>query len=70
MHLRGDPAPIAVVTEQGHFSWTARESQGTLVVEEQLDIPQQRIAPERYRAFADLCRKVDDAEAQDLTVER
>ncbi|MFL5362735.1 MAG: hypothetical protein ACJ78U_17370 [Myxococcales bacterium] len=70
MHLRGDPAPIAVVTEQGHFSWTARESEGTLVVEEQLDIPQQRIPPERYAAFADLCRKVDDAEAQDLTVAR
>jgi tetratricopeptide (TPR) repeat protein len=70
MHLRGDPAPIAVVTEQGHFSWTARESQGTLVVEEQLDIPQQRIVPERYAAFADLCRKVDDAEAQDLVVAR
>jgi hypothetical protein len=70
MHLRDEPAPIAVVTEQGHFSWTARESQGTLVVEEQLDIPQQRIAPERYPAFADLCRKVDDAEAQDLVVSR
>jgi tetratricopeptide (TPR) repeat protein len=67
-HLRGAPAAIAMATDQGGFRWSARESEGALLVEEELDIPQQRIAPARYAAFADLCRKVDEAEAQDLVI--
>jgi hypothetical protein len=69
-HLRGAPAAIVIATDQGRFRWSARESEGALLVEEELDIPQQRIAPDRYKAFAELCRKVDEAEAQDLTIER
>jgi len=67
-HLRGAPAAIAIATDQGRFRWSARETDGGLLVEEELDIPQQRIAPDRYAAFAELCRKVDEAEAQDLVV--
>jgi hypothetical protein len=68
IHLRGPPAAVAIATEQGRFRWSARESEGALVVEEELDIPQQRIAPDRYAAFAALCRKVDETEAQDVAV--
>jgi len=67
-HLRSAPAPVTIATEQGRFRWSARESEGALLVEEELDIPQQRIAPDRYPAFAALCRKVDEAEAQDLVI--
>ena len=69
-HLRGAPVPIAIATEQGRFRWSARESEGALLVEEELEIPQQRIAPARYAAFANLCRKIDEAEAQDLVIAR
>jgi len=67
-HLRGAPAAVAIATEQGRFRWSARESEGALLIEEELDIPQQRIAPDRYPAFAALCRKVDETEAQDVVI--
>jgi hypothetical protein len=67
-HLRAPPAPVALRTAYGEFSWSAREERGKLVVEESFALPQQRVPPARYREFADFARRVDDAEEQELVL--
>jgi len=67
-HLRAPPAPVALRTAYGEFSWSAREERGKLVVEESFALPQQRVPPSRYREFADFARRVDDVEEQELVL--
>ena len=67
-HLRAPPAPVALRTAYGEFSWSARAERGKLVVEESFALPQQRVPPARYREFADFARRVDEAEEQELVL--
>ena len=65
-HLRKAPAPVALATPFGAYRWSAREQDGKLVIDESLDVPQQRVAPGQYAAFMDFARAVDDAQSQEL----
>ena len=67
-HLRAPPAPVALRTEYGEFTWSAREQRGKLVIEESFALPQQRVVPGRYAAFADFARRVDEVEDQELVL--
>ena len=67
-HLRAPPAPVALRTAYGEFSWSAREQGGKLVIEESFALPQQRVAPARYAEFADFARRVDEVEDRELTL--
>lgn len=68
-HLRNAPAPIALATRFGSYSWSAREeSPGRLVIDESLSLAQQRVSPSQYRAFAAFARTVDEAQSQELLV--
>ncbi len=59
---------MSIATEFGAYSWTARQEGGKLRIEESISIPQQRVRPERYAAFAAFVRDIDQAQAQDLVV--
>jgi len=67
-HLRTPPAPVAVRTAFGEFSWSARERGGKLVIEESFALAQQRIPPGRYAELADFARRVDEVEDQEISL--
>ncbi|MFN2549686.1 MAG: hypothetical protein ABR567_19865 [Myxococcales bacterium] len=67
-HLRGKAAAVALATPFGDYRWNAREENGALIVEESLRVPQQRVMPAAYAAFAAFARGVDDAQSQELLV--
>ncbi len=67
-HLRGAPKPVKQASPFGEYRWSAREEGGKLVIEELLSMPQQRVAPAEYAAFADFARAVDQAQSQELVV--
>ena len=67
-HLRAGPPAVALATPFGAYRWSAREEGGKLVVEEALSIPQQRVQPAQYAAFAAFARAVDQAQSQELLV--
>jgi cellulose synthase operon protein C len=67
-HLRAPPAPVALRSPYGEFSWRAREERGKLIIEESFALPQQRVPPARYAAFAELARRIDEVEGQDLVL--
>ena len=62
------PKPVFIATPFGAYSWSARAEAGKLVIEEALSIPQQRVKPDRYAAFAAFARDVDQAQSQELVV--
>lgn len=64
--LRGAPEPVSIATEFGTYSWSARQEGGKLRIEESISVPQQRVRPDRYAAFAAFARDVDQAQAQEL----
>ena len=66
--LRAAPKPVSLSTPFGSYSWAARQEGTKLVIEESLSIPQQRVLPDRYAAFAAFARDVDQAQAQELAV--
>jgi hypothetical protein len=65
---RSLPKPVSIATPFGAYSWSARAEAGKLVIEEALSIPQQRVKPDRYAAFAAFARDVDQAQTQELVV--
>ena len=65
---RGLPKPLFIATPFGAYSWSARAEAGKLVIEEALSIPQQRVTPDRYAAFAAFARDVDQAQSQELVI--
>jgi len=67
-HLRNAPAPVSFAGSFGKYSWSARESEGKLVIEESLEMPEQRVLPAQYPAFAAFARAVDGAQSQELLV--
>jgi len=67
-HLRAGPPPVALATPFGAYRWSAREEGGKLVVDEALSIPQQRVQPAQYAAFAAFARAVDQAQSQELLI--
>ncbi len=67
-HLRKPLKDGAVATPFGAYRWSAREEDGKLVIDESLDVPQQRVRPGQYAAFMEFARAVDDAQSQDLLV--
>jgi hypothetical protein len=66
--LRNAPKPVSLATPFGAYSWSARQESGKLVIEESLSIPQQRVHPDRYAAFAEFARAVDQAQSQELVI--
>jgi hypothetical protein len=66
--LRSPPRPVSIATPFGTYSFRARAEAGKLVIEESLSVPQQRVPPERYAAFAAFAREVDEAQSQELLV--
>jgi tetratricopeptide (TPR) repeat protein len=67
-HLRSALQPVELRTPFGQYKWSAREESGKLIVEESLSLPQQRVAPAQYPAFAAFARGVDEAQSQELLV--
>jgi hypothetical protein len=67
-HLLTPPPPVALTTPFGAYRWSAREEKGTLLVEESLTLPQQRVPPAQYGGFAAFARGVDEAQSQELLV--
>jgi len=66
--LRTPPKAVSLATEFGSYTWSARQQGGKLLIEESITIPQQRVRPDRYAAFAAFAREVDQAQAQELVV--
>jgi hypothetical protein len=67
LHLRNAPAPVSLLTPFGQFRWSAREDKpGHVLLEESLSVPQQRVAPAQYAAFAAFAAAVDEAQGQEL----
>jgi len=66
--LRSAPKPVSIATAFGAYTFRARTESGRLVIEESLSMPQQRIPPERYPAFAAFAREVDEAQSQELVI--
>jgi tetratricopeptide (TPR) repeat protein len=66
--LRNAPKPVSITTPFGAYTFRARAESGKLVMEESLSMPQQRVPPERYAAFAAFAREVDEAQSQELLV--
>ena len=66
--LKGAPRPVSISTPFGAFSWSARQEGGKVLIEESISIPQQRVRPERYAAFAAFARDVDQAQGQELVI--
>jgi cellulose synthase operon protein C len=66
--LRTAAKAVSIATEFGTYSWSARNQGGKLVIEEALSIPQQRVRPDRYAAFAAFARDVDQAQSQELVI--
>jgi hypothetical protein len=66
--LRAGRPPVALATPFGAYRWSAREEGGKLVVDEALSIPQQRVQPAQYAAFAAFARAVDQAQSQELLI--
>ena len=69
LHLRAPPAPVALHTPYGDFSWSAREERGKLIIEESFALVQQRVPPARYPEFTDFARRVDEVEEQELVLD-
>ena len=67
-HLRKPPAAVSLSTPFGDYQWSAGEHEGKLVIDESLNVPQQRVLPDRYATFMDFARAVDDAQSQELLV--
>lgn len=67
-HLRNGPRPVALNSAFGHYSFQAREEAGKLILEESLEVPQQRISPAQYPAFAAFARAVDQAQSGELQI--
>ena len=66
--LRSAPKPVSIATPFGAYTFRAREESGKLLIEESLSMPQQRVPPDRYAAFAAFARDVDEAQSQELLV--
>ena len=66
LHLAQAAQPVERHTPFGDFSWSAREEGGKLLLDEEVTLPLQRIAPEQYPAFAAFARAVDEAQSQEL----
>ena len=58
---------FAVVSSRQHALITFEE--GKLAIEESLSMPEQRVQPSQYRAFAAFARAVDEAQSGELQVE-
>jgi len=67
-HLRAAPPPVSLKTPFGNYLWSAREEGGKLVIDESIELPQQRVSVDRYAAFGDFARAIDQAQAQELVV--
>jgi tetratricopeptide (TPR) repeat protein len=66
LKIKAPPQPIALRTPFGEYRWSAREEGGKLVLEESLSLPQQRVTPADYGAFAAFARAIDEAQSQEL----
>jgi hypothetical protein len=66
--LHTAPKPVSIATAFGKYSWSARQEGGKLLIEEAMSIPQQRVRPDQYAAFAAFARDVDQAQAQELVI--
>jgi hypothetical protein len=69
MHLRPGFKPSHLSTPFGRYSFDAREDSGKLLMDEELDVPAQRISPQAYPQFVQFARRVDDAQSSELIVE-
>ena len=67
-HLQHPPQPVELKTPFGDYRWNAREDNGSLIIEESLHLPQQRVAAADYAAFAAFARGVDEAQSQELLI--
>ncbi len=52
------------------FTMSAQRRGDTIEIRRSLKLPVMRIEPRQYRAFAEFCRKVDEAEAKEIVVGR
>ena len=67
-HLRTPPAPVALRTPYGQYTFRAQEQRGKLIIDETFDLPQQRIPPSRYAEFAEFARSIDEVESRELVL--
>ena len=68
MRLAAASPAVSLQTPFGTYAWSAREEKGTVVVEESIDVPLQRIPPASYPAFVAFARAIDAAQSQELTL--
>jgi tetratricopeptide (TPR) repeat protein len=65
-HLRAPPEATSLQTPFGRYRWSAKEVAGKLILEEELLMPPQRIAPADYPAFVAFTRQVDQVQGREL----
>jgi rRNA maturation protein Nop10 len=65
-HLRSAPEATSLQTPFGRYRWSAKEVAGKLILEEDLLMPPQRIAPADYPAFVAFTRQVDQVQGREL----
>jgi hypothetical protein len=69
MHLKPGFAPSHLSTPFGRYDFDAREEGGKLIIDEQIDVPAQRVPTGRYAEFVKFARAVDDAQSSELILE-
>jgi len=62
------PDSVALATPYGSYNLTYRLDGRTLTIERRLVAVAMDISPERYAAFAALCKKIDDAEKRQVVI--
>jgi len=70
MHLKPGFAPAHLATPFGRYDFDAREDDGKLIIDEQLNVVAQRIPTGRYEDFVKFARAVDDAQSSELILEQ
>jgi len=63
------PDPVAVAGEDATYSWSVESAGAELLVRERFELLNARVPAERYGAYRELCRIVDQTQKQELRLE-
>lgn len=69
IEVRSLPADFSAKTEFGNYSARFRQTRQGIEIRREFRIPVQIVSPEKYAAFNDFARQIDDAERQRISLE-
>jgi hypothetical protein len=68
-HAAASPTPVNVESEDAAYSWSAEPHEDGFTVRESFVLKTQRVPPQRYARFRELCRTVDETQQRWIAVE-